>query len=150
MKQPVKLTIPSNSQFLYLGRKVILYFLNFHEVQEDLAFKLVLCIDEACSNVIKYSYEGKEDCPIELSLFFEDNLFEVQIRDYGKQCDPCKIKPRPLDEIKPGGLGTHFINSIMDEVSYCTDRKEGTLLTMQKKLKSEDFSSYRKLEEKCK
>lgn len=140
MKQPVKLTIPSNSQFLYLGRKVILYFLNFHEVQEDLAFKIVLCIDEACANIIKHSYGGNTERPIELSLFFEDNLFKVQIRDYGKQCDASKIKPRPLNEIKPGGLGTHFMNSIMDDVVYCTDREEGTLLTMQKKLKTEDFS----------
>jgi anti-sigma regulatory factor (Ser/Thr protein kinase) len=140
MKQPVKLTIPSDCQFLYLGRKVILYFLNFHEVNEDLAFKLVLCVDEACSNIIKYSYDGNTECPIEMSLYMEDNIFSVELRDYGKQCDATAIKPRPLDEIKPGGLGTHFMNAIMDDVEYCTKREQGTLLTMRKKLTTEDFS----------
>jgi len=140
MKQPVKLTIPGDAQYLYLGRKVILYFLNHHEVQEDLAFKLVLCIDEACANIIKHSYGGNTECPIEISLFMDDNEFWVELRDYGKQCDANKIKPRPLDEIKPGGLGTHFMNEIMDDVEYCTNRDEGTLLTMRKKLATEDFA----------
>ena len=140
MKPSVKLTIPSNAQFLYLGRKVILYFLNYHEVQEDLAFKLVLCIDEACANIIKYSYGGNTECPIEMSLFLEDDVFWVEIRDYGKQCDAAKIKPRPLDEVKPGGLGTHFMNAIMDDVEYCTNRDHGTLLTMRKRLTTDDFS----------
>ena len=45
--------------------------------------------------------------------------------------------PRCLDQIKPGGLGTHFINEIMDDVSYCTERAKGTLLTMVKNLKGE-------------
>ena len=28
-----------------------------------------------------------------------------------------KIKPRELSDVKPGGLGTYFINRIMDEVN---------------------------------
>ena len=46
--------------------------------------------------------------------------------------------------MKPGGLGTHFINEIMDEVSYCTNRAKGTLLTMIKKLKTELTSTHDK------
>lgn len=134
MKQPVKLTIPSDSKYLGLARNVLKSLLSCHEVPDDVARKLVLCVDEACSNIIKYSYEGNCDCPIDLSFEIESDHFTVKIRDYGKQCDAGKIKPRKLDDVKPGGLGTFFINEIMDSVHYCTKREKGTLLTMTKKL----------------
>jgi phosphoserine phosphatase RsbU/P len=72
--------------------------------------------------------------PIELYFDFQDNQFVAKIRDYEKQCDSEKIKPRPLDEIRSGGLGTFFIFQIMDNVDYCTKRDKGTLLAMSKKL----------------
>ena len=33
---------------------------------------------------------------------------------------PENIKPRKIDDIKPGGLGTFFIGQIMDEVIFKT------------------------------
>jgi anti-sigma regulatory factor (Ser/Thr protein kinase) len=137
MTQPVKLSIPSDPKYLGLIRKVLQELLNNHDVPADTTRHLILCVDEACANVIKHSYQGPCDEPIEASFFIEKDDFKVQIRDYGKQCDSSEIKPRCLEEIRPGGLGTHFMNEIMDEVSYCTNRSKGTLLTMIKHLKSE-------------
>jgi anti-sigma regulatory factor (Ser/Thr protein kinase) len=137
MSQPIKLSVPSDPKYLGLIRKVLQELLESHDVPDDTARRLILCVDEACANVIKHSYEGPCDEPIEATFTIEGDDFKVQIRDYGKQCDSSQIKPRCLEEIKPGGLGTHFINEIMDEVSYCTNRTKGTLLTMIKKIKSE-------------
>ena len=137
MSQPIKLSIPSDPKYLGLIRKVLQELLESHEVPDDTARRLILCVDEACANVIKHSYEGPCDEPIEATFTIEGDDFKVQIRDYGKQCDSSQIKPRCLEEVKPGGLGTHFINEIMDDVSYCTNRTKDTLLTMIKKLKSE-------------
>ena len=137
MVETIKLTIPSNPKYLCLVRKVVRHLLSDRSVAKEMIPRLALCIDEACSNIIKYSYGGCLDQPIELCFSLADDFFEVKIRDYGKQCDARDIKPRPIHEIKPGGLGTHFINEIMDEVKYCTNRDKGTLLTMSKSLKGE-------------
>jgi len=137
MSQPIKLSIPSDPKYLGLIRKVLQELLDKHDVPDDTAHRLILCVDEACANVIKHSYEGPCDEPIEATFTIEGDDFKVQIRDYGKQCKIDQIKPRDLDDIKPGGLGTHFMNEIMDDVSYCTNRAKGTLLTMVKKLKTE-------------
>ncbi len=137
MSESVKLTIPSDPKYLGLARKVVYHLLSGHDVAREIIPRLVLCVDEACSNIIKYSYNGCPDLPIELQISLAEDFFEVKIRDYGKQCDARDIKPRPIHEIKPGGLGTYFINEIMDEVKYCTNRDEGTLLTMSKNLKRE-------------
>ena len=136
MTQPVKLVIPSDSKFLGLSRKALEYLLACHGVPDETIRKLVLCVDEACSNIIKYSYMGRCDQTIEISFLLDDDNFTVTIRDYGKQCDAEQFKPRCLDELKPGGLGTYFIHEIMDDVTYCTKREKGTLLTMTKNLKS--------------
>jgi len=137
MAEIVNLTIPSNPKYLGLARKVVCHLLTGQGVAKEIIPRLALCVDEACSNIIKYSYCGCPDQPIEMCFSLADDFFEVKIRDYGKQCDSRDIKPRPIHEIKPGGLGTYFINEIMDEVKYCTNRDKGTLLTMCKSLKGE-------------
>jgi anti-sigma regulatory factor (Ser/Thr protein kinase) len=139
MKKPITLIIPANSKFLSLSRTVLTHLLSYYEVPEAVVRKIVLCVDEACSNIIKYGYGCNCDEPIEISYQMLNDNFIVQIRDYGKQCDPSTFTPRQLDELRPGGLGTFFIQEIMDSVHYCTNRDKGTLLTMTKKLGS--FSS---------
>lgn len=132
---PVDITIPADSKYLSLIRSVLKHLLSYYEVPEDLIRKLVLCVDEACANIIKHSYEFKCTEPIEISFEVDNDSFTVKIRDYGKQCDTQKFKPRKLDEVRPGGLGTFFMSEIMDSVKYCTNREKGTLLTMCKKLR---------------
>ena len=133
--QPVKLAIPGDSKYLSLIRAVLKHLLSYYEVSEEMVRKLVLCVDEACANIIKHSYEGHCSEPIEITFEIDNDTFTAKIRDYGKQCDTQKFKPRPLEEVRPGGLGTFFMNEIMDSVTYCTKREKGTLLTMSKKLK---------------
>ena len=139
MSQQIKLTIPSDSKFLGLLRMVVEHYLTLHCVRKELVYKLIMSIDEACSNIIKHSYLGNKEQPIKLLLRFEGRTFKVELRDYGKQNDPSQFKPRPLDKIEPNGLGTHLINEIMDKVQYCIKRKRGTLLIMSRELKEEEF-----------
>lgn len=134
MSQLISLIVPSDAKYLSLIRGTLKSFLKCHKVSDIEAGKIVLCVDEACSNVIKYSYEGCKEKPIEIAFDYDGETFVSKIRDYGKQCDVQKIKPRCLDDIRPGGLGTHFIFQIMDNVEFCTKREKGTLLTMTKRL----------------
>jgi len=81
---------------------------------------MTLAVDEACANIMKHTYCGSTDRPIIARCVVNDELIEFQLEDYGPCVDLEKVKPRPLDELRPGGLGTHFINSAMDEVIYDT------------------------------
>ena len=144
MTIPLQITVPSHSKYLSLIRNVLLQFLSTNQVPEKLARKIILCVDEACANIIKYSYDRNPECPIEMSFSLENSHFVAKIRDYGKQCDVKKIKPRNLEHVRPGGLGTHFIFEIMDQVEYCTQRETGTLLTMSKKIEAHETSQVSK------
>ena len=43
------------------------------------------------------------------------------------------MRPRDLDDIRPGGLGTHFIREVMDRVAFLTPADgRGNLLELIK------------------
>ena len=83
-------------------------------------------VDEALTNIMRHGYGGQLDQPIEIrcmrlphqtSSHHGDGL-QIVLCDYGPEIDPTKLRGRRLDEIKPGGLGLHFIRQSMDRVEY--------------------------------
>ena len=97
--------------------------------------ELVLAIDEACQNVVRHAYNNNEG-DVAVKLSYQQDEFLVSIEDDGTPVIPEKIKPRNIDDIKPGGLGTFFINQIMDSVSFELSSPHWVnCLTMKKKIK---------------
>ena len=141
MKAPegmVSIRIPSDPQQLYLMRRLVREISAAGGFNDEETGRIVLALDEACTNVIRHAYCGdtKKNIVIEAGCR-EDGVCFVVI-DEGIKPDPQDIKPRPLGEIEPGGLGTHFIQVVMDEVTYDTTTGPGTRLTMIKRRKSVD------------
>lgn len=83
-------------------------------------------VDEAITNIMRHSYRGQLHRPIELLCHRVPKRtgngggegFEVLLSDRGPAVDPAKLRGRRLDEIKPGGLGLHFIRQSMDVVEF--------------------------------
>ena len=78
---------------------------------------VVLAVDEACQNIIRHAYHGA-DGDIVVQIDGEDGDLVVRLVDFAPKVDVARICPRPLDEVRPGGLGTHFIRSVMDRVDF--------------------------------
>lgn len=127
------MTFPSHPKFLYVMRSAV------YPVMIDAGFskketrKIVLALDEACSNVIKHAYEGDPAGTVSLTLGITETELRIEVRDTGKKVDISTIAPRDLAEIRAGGLGTHFIGSVFETVKYDTSGPEGTLLILTKK-----------------
>jgi len=100
---------------------------------EEIVNQLVLAVDEACTNIIRYAYEGRTDGKIEMDVVTQPDVWEVRLRDYGKKCEPAKLKGRELDKVRPGGLGLFFIQKAFDEVHFDVSPQEGTRLVLRKK-----------------
>ena len=48
----------------------------------------------------------------------ENDELEIGFFDKGKPVDGAKVRHRNIDDVKPGGLGTFFIQQIMDAVVF--------------------------------
>jgi anti-sigma regulatory factor (Ser/Thr protein kinase) len=82
-------------------------------------------VDEALTNIMRHGYHGQLDQPIEVHCTRVPRRspshgagLQILLCDYGPEVDPAKFRGRRLDEIKPGGLGLHFIRQSMDTVEY--------------------------------
>ncbi len=100
---------------------------------EDTVEQLVLAVDEACTNIIRYAYEGNVGGKIEIDISTDPEMWEVRIRDYGKKGEASKLKNRKLEEVRPGGLGIFFIRKAFDKVEFDLSLEQGTCLILQKK-----------------
>lgn len=112
---------------------------------EDVIFKVELACDEACTNIVEHAY-GEEDAgQITASWQANDDAFTITLHDNGRSFDPQDVAdpeimqlssdPDP-NELRVGGLGIHFMRSLMDEIHYHFDKGQGNTLTMVKYIES--------------
>jgi len=93
------------------------------QLDQDLKDELVLAIAEAAQNIVKHAYKDIEDTSdkMEIKISLKDNELEIGFFDKGRAVDKNNVRHRKIDDVKPGGLGTFFIQQIMDAVVF----KEG-------------------------
>lgn len=132
----ILIKIPSNPKYLSIVRIVTERVCSLFSFKKELAEGFKHAIDEACSNVIKYAYDFDTTKDIVIKYRITKKRFIVNIEDKGKKADLNMIKGRALEEIKPGGLGVHFIKRVFDIYKFDEKKKEGNRLILVKKLKS--------------
>jgi sigma-B regulation protein RsbU (phosphoserine phosphatase) len=95
---------------------------------------IVLAVGEACQNVILHSYSDRDDGQILLDIRRGADRLILRVVDFGPPVDPKQVRPRDLQDVRPGGLGTHFIRQLMDSADFgpAPDGK-GNVLQMTKK-----------------
>ena len=129
------LDVPANAENLKKIRDFVRGYIDKCKGLESYKDEIVLAIDEACQNVVRHAYRDKNG-NVAIKLSFQNKEFIVSLEDDGTPAIPEKIKPRNIEDIKPGGLGTFFINQIMDSVSFqLTSPHWVNCLTMKKKIK---------------
>ena len=79
---------------------------------------IVLAVGEACQNVILHAYAGRDDGQILLDIRRGGDRMILRVIDFGPPADPKRVKPRDLQDVRPGGLGTHFIRQLMDSADF--------------------------------
>lgn len=134
MTERVSLTVPSHPKYLYVIRSALYPIVIDAGFTRKEAGRIVLAVDEACSNIIKYAYEGDHNKTISVDVDISSGEIEIRLTDSGRRADVSKISPRRLEDVRPGGLGTHFINSVFDAVQYDTGRAEGTMLILKRRI----------------
>lgn len=91
---------------------------------EDTVGKIILAVDEACTNIIKHAYKNSSEGEISISISLENSKFTITIVDHGSHFDPSGVPEPDLKEYykqkRAGGLGMFLMKRLMDEVNYST------------------------------
>jgi sigma-B regulation protein RsbU (phosphoserine phosphatase) len=132
----VQLCLPARPDRLKLIRSVVRDAALISGCSEACAADVVIAVNEACMNVIEHGYRRDHEGEMIVELSVEGDSLVVRLTDFAPPVDPQRIKPREIDELRPGGLGTRFIGECMDETAYVTPPPAGTgnLLRMSKRI----------------
>ncbi len=116
------LTIPSSTSFLEEVREFVTSHATQAGFSEGAVEQMKMAVDEACTNVIEHSYEGKGGQPIDICVSSYPDKLVVVIRDKGLKFDRAAYKEPDLLQFakskKAGGFGVHIMRKLMDSVEY--------------------------------
>ena len=106
-------------------------------MDEQGIYELQLAVDEACTNVIRHGYGGR-DGKIEIHIEPGEGGLLLMVRDWGSAFDPQAV-PTPdvtisLEERGLGGLGLFLMRQVTDDLCFEFDAEKGNTLTMVKRL----------------
>ncbi len=93
--------------------------------------EILLAVDEALTNVIRHAYQGRPGT-MTVSVSSADDKIEIVLEDRGKKFDPTQVPSPELPRHRPGGLGIHFIRTIMDQMIYDDQYPAGNRLRLIK------------------
>ena len=93
-----RLTIQSQTENLRLVREFISKNARDFGFDEESVDKISLAVDEACTNIIKHSYEYASNKDIEIVVMTRPGQFEIIISDRGKSFDPSMVKIPDMKE----------------------------------------------------
>ena len=127
----------SRQSDLILIRNFIKDFLIEKNVEDNLQYQIILAVGEAAMNIVQHAYQGGNSSKeIKINIELINEIIQIDLFDEGKKADPNRIKPRKLEDIRPGGLGVHFIKMVMDEVNWIEAKEKWVNhLELKKKLK---------------
>jgi len=100
------------------------------------AYCVELATNEACTNIMEYSYGEDTEGKIECSIEADDKGVTIVLRDWGKPFDASRVPEMtfdvPLDELDLRGIGLRLMKGAMDEVEFEALSVGGNRLTMRK------------------
>ena len=138
MDDDIRLLVRSEPHLLGSVRCLVRGWVERNGFAREVVNRVVLAIDEACSNAIRHAYEGRCDETMELVLRSLPDALEIELCDHGVTCSADKSARKnltPPDEtnLRPGGLGIQLIYEVFDEVEFRPGKSCGNCVTMRLK-----------------
>ena len=103
-------------------------------------FQTNLALEEIFTNIVSYGYRDKEAHWIKITIWDQNGMLNICVEDDGIPFNPVEEDIPdlncPIEDRRIGGLGCHFMRTIMDDVHY---KRVGdkNVLTMKKSIDKE-------------
>lgn len=98
-------------------------FVKSHLLDDLTLFNINLVVEEIFTNIVFYAYSDEKEHLIDLRVSLDDNSIKIEIEDDGKEFNPLNTPEpehidKPLEDREVGGLGIHFVKTIMPNPVY--------------------------------
>jgi transcriptional regulator with XRE-family HTH domain len=139
-KEVVEVRLPNRLQYLSILAEFVGGVCRSHAVPDEDLEDIILAVDEASSNIIKYAYRIGSINYFRVRISFGRELVQVDLLDQGTKFNPLEI---PLPDMKgitgdskeeDLNLGIYFMKKAMDDIRYRYLPNEGNHLTLIKKI----------------
>ncbi len=121
MKKVFKIDIDAKINSLQVIREFLKNSLDVNNLSESDIYDLELCVEEICSNIAKYGYEGKNG-KIHLKLIIDDKKIRVVVIDRAKPFNILEYEPLDKQNLLKDGikgkLGIRTIKAICEKINY--------------------------------
>ncbi len=118
--------------------RMVSEFCEQHQLPSTVEADLNLALEEIVINVMAHGYSRDGDHAIAVHLELEGGTLTVRVEDDGLPFNPLEAPPAnlavPPIERRPGGLGIHFVKTLMDALQYQRLGNKNVLV-MQKRMK---------------
>jgi serine/threonine-protein kinase RsbW len=110
------------------------------QLTERVLFHIDLAVEEAASNIVRHAYPSGQAGDLLVRVETLEDEMHITLTDWGFPLDPDEVTPfdihAPVETRIQGGMGLHFIHSLMDEVARTTAPSPGgpNTLTMVKRM----------------
>ena len=99
------------------------------------AGQISMAVDEAMANVHKHGYQFDNSGRVTLQVITHIEptaRIDIQLDDETQDIELDSIRSRDLTDVRPGGLGVHLIQTIMDESNWSIRESGGMRLLLSK------------------
>jgi anti-sigma regulatory factor (Ser/Thr protein kinase) len=97
------MVISAEPRLLHIMREVVRYYARQTGFPESEVYRLVLAVDEAATNVIRHTYGNRPNRRMALEVRNLPDRLEFVLQDTGPKVRSDAIRPRALDDLRPGG-----------------------------------------------
>lgn len=100
--------------------------------------QIVLSVDEACTNIMKYTHKFDESENIEIKLDNNNKQFKIIINYHGESFDPNRLEDPDMEDyfsnFNVGGLGIPLMKKFMNDIVYIHKKPDLNSLILTKSI----------------
>ncbi|MCI0342901.1 MAG: ATP-binding protein [Planctomycetales bacterium] len=113
------LEAPRDAQSLATLRAAVAAFARGAGLAEEAAGEVTLAVGEACANAVEHARSGDPaGGRLKLRLATGEGELRVTVEHYCRTGDIPRIRGRDLGDVRPGGLGVHCMEKLMDRLEF--------------------------------
>lgn len=133
-----KITISSSTKNLAKIREFVEHKALDMGFDATLANQIVLSVDEACTNIIKYTHKFDESQHIDLQVDENSKAIKITINYQGESFNPHNVNDPDMksyfEKFQVGGLGIPLMKKFMNDIIYLHKKPDVNTLILTKTL----------------